>query len=380
MIKKTSRFIFFIAIVICMMIISACKEDSAPGEDSAPMPVKATVIGIEKYGHAILDITVSEFNSKGYDFGDVVCVKHRLFELDMPYFDEFYSNPGEVMLLGETVDSNVTMCINYYNFSQKYSVEVGDIVELLMAEKAGQLEVQNLLRLKYTNNREDYESDAVFANFRTVTGGRISEGKLYRSASPVNNEYGRASYANALIEAAGVATILNLSDSDEMIKSFFDMQDFSSDYYRSLYENGQVCSVALKSDFYSTEFALLTAQGIVFLSEKEPPYIIHCKEGKDRTGFVCMILESLMGATLDEVISDYMLSFYNYYGVSKSDDARRYQLVLEKNILPMMYYVTGTDTLDALKQVDLEVAATKYLLSVGVTEGEISMLKNKLEE
>lgn len=378
--RKFGILLVIITLFISMLITSACREDSAPGEDSAPIPVKATIIGIEKYGHAILDVTVSEFNSRGYDFGDVIRVKHESFELDMPYFNGFYSDPGEVMLLGETVGSNLALCINYYDFSQEYSVMVGDLVEISMAEKTGQLDVQNLLNLKYTNNRYDYESDEVFANFRAITSGRIAEGKLYRSASPVNNECGRASYANTLVEAAGAVTILNLSDSDENIKSYFAMQDFSSDYYRSLYEKGQVCSVALGSAFHSTEFALLIAQGIVFLSENEPPYSIHCKEGKDRTGFVCMILESLMGATLDEVIADYMLSFYNYYGVSMSDDASRYQLVLEKNLLPMMYYVTGADTLDALKQVDLEVAATKYLLSVGVTEETISMLKNKLGE
>ena len=74
--------------------------------------------------------------------------------------------------------------------------------------------------MQYSNNREDFSDDASFANFRAVTAGRIGYGKLYRTASPVNNENGRADYADALIESVGVATVLNLADSAEDIEEF----------------------------------------------------------------------------------------------------------------------------------------------------------------
>ena len=92
---------------------------------------------------------------------------------------------------------------------------IGDTVEISMAKKAGMLAYQELCALKYSNDRADYSDDVTFANFRAVTIGNIGAGKLYRSASPINNAHGRASYANTLIAEAGVATVLNLADSEE---------------------------------------------------------------------------------------------------------------------------------------------------------------------
>lgn len=63
--------------------------------------------------------------------------------------------------------------------------------------------------------------------------------------------------------------------------------------------------------------------------ENDGPYLIHCKEGKDRTGILCTILESFAGASASEVIQDYMITYSNYYGV-KTDDAV-YGIILNNN-------------------------------------------------
>jgi hypothetical protein len=49
-------------------------------------------------------------------------------------------------------------------------------------------------------------------------------------------------------------------------------------------------------------------------------FAVHCLEGKDRTGLFIAMLECLEGATLDEVMDDYMLSYYNYYGVEPESE------------------------------------------------------------
>lgn len=46
----------------------------------------------------------------------------------------------------------------------------------------------------------------------------------------------------------------------------------------------------------------------------ERPYYIHCVEGKDRTGFVLAVLEGFASATYEEITSDFMKSYYNFYG------------------------------------------------------------------
>jgi hypothetical protein len=73
-----------------------------------------------------------------------------------------------------------------------------------------------------------------------------------------------------------------------------------------------------------------------------------------------------------------MLSFYNYYGITKETEPERYEAVLTTNLYAMLYHVTGVDSYEELKQVDLEDAVTKYLLDAGMSENDILTLKAKL--
>ena len=85
-----------------------------------------------------------------------------------------------------------------------------------------------------------------------------------------------------------------------------------------------------------------------------------------------------MGADLQEIIDDYMLSFYNYYGVDQETAPERYQAILDINLMPMLYHVTGTETVEQLSEINLQAAATQYLLRAGMAEADILALQQKL--
>ena len=365
-------------LVLCVMILSL--SSCAPSENPSykTESLRATVIEIEKYGHAVLDITTADFTDSGYELGDIVCVSFGSYKSEMPFFDGYYSNPGTVMLRGSNPNENIAVCINYGDFSRETGLKLGDSVEITMAEKAGMLALQELCALKYSDDRADYTDDVTFANFRAVTTGRIGDGKLYRTASPINNKHGRAGYANKLIESVNVATVLNLADSTEDIEEYFKAEDFDSEYYRSLYNAGNVMALDLAGNFFTDDFAQSVAEGLSFLAHNEPPYCVHCTEGKDRAGFASMLMAALMGAEFEEIVDDYMLSYYNYYGIDKQTEPERYKAVINNNLYAILYYVTGVDTYEELTQVDFESAVTKYLLGAGMTENDILMLKNNL--
>ena len=341
-------------------------------------PVQASVIEIEKYGHAVLDLTTADFTGSGYALGDVVCVRFGSYESEMPFYDGYYTNPGGALLRGLAPDKNIAVCINYGDISAQTGIAVGDTVEITLAEKGGMLDFQELCALKYSNDRGDYTDDVTFANFRAVTLGRIGEGKLYRTASPINNEHGRAGYANDLIAAVHVAAVVNLADAPEDIEEYCGAADFDSAYYRALYEDGKVIALDMTANFYSEKFASSLAEGLGFLAQNEPPYAVHCVEGKDRAGFAVMVLAALMGADVQEIVDDYMISFCNYYGIDKENQPERYEAVLNNNLIPMLFHVTGTDSMEALAQIDLEAAVTEYLLDSGMSERDILLLKEKL--
>ena len=374
--KLIRKSIAILALCAMALNMSACAPSENPSDNIGA--AQATVIEIEKYGHAVLDITTADFADMGYELGDIVCVRFDSYEAQMPFFDGYYSNPGEVMLRGKNPEENIAVCINYGDFAVEKGIELGDVVEISMVEKAGMLAFQELCSLKYSNDRADYSDDTAFANFRAVTAGNIGNGKLYRTSSPINNKNGRAGYANDLIESVNVATVLNLADSVEDIEEYCEAEDFDSEFYRNLFESGNVMALDLAGDFFSDEFARSVADGLTFLAHNATPYCIHCTEGKDRAGFAAMLLSSLMGAELEEIVDDYMLSFYNYFGIDKETEPERYEAVLNNNLFAILYHVMDVNTYEELTQVDLESAATKYLLDAGMTENDILALKNNL--
>lgn len=364
-------------IIVCMMAMQlvSCKSNNSSANKAKP--VQASVIKIEKYGHAVLDITTANFIAAGYDLGDIVCVSFGAYEYTMPFYDGYYSNPKNLMLRGSSLEDYIAVCINYGDFSSEKNINVGDTARITMSKKAGMRDIQELYSLQYSNNPNDYSDTETFANFRAITVGSIKNGKLYRIASPINNQNGRAPFASNFIDSVGIKSVLNLADSNEDVEKYLANIDGYLAYYRNLYEKGNVIAVDLSGNFYSEEFASSIAEGLTFLAKKEPPYCIHCTEGKDRTGYVAMLLEALMGATLDEIINDYMLSFYNYYGIDKEREPQRYQAVLDVNLMEMLRHVTG-DSIEKLGQIDLEVAATSYLIAAGMTQENILILKEKL--
>jgi protein tyrosine/serine phosphatase len=164
-----------------------------------------------------------------------------------------------------------------------------------------------------------------------------------------------------------------MANTEEKILAEFAKEDFRSDYYRNLYESGRVIALGLPVNFKSPDFAAGIVRGLTFLSEQEPPYLVHCNEGKDRAGFALMVLEALMGASAEEIYADYMLSYQNYYGIEPGTE--RYDLILENNGMKMLPVIAGTDHPE---DVDLAAAAESYLTENGMDPKAIAVLKEKL--
>ena len=132
----------------------------------------------------------------------------------------------------------------------------------------------------------------MFANFRSVKATGIGENTLYRSASPCDNQHNRAPYVDALIKAAGIKCSLNLSDNEEKLQGYIAAGDFNSPYFLSLYENGNVLPPALNMNYGSEEFRKKVAAGLIELRQHEGPCLVHCTEGKDHAGFVCVLTKA----------------------------------------------------------------------------------------
>lgn len=341
------------------------------------------IIEFEKYGHAVLDITIQEMFDDGYELGDTVNIyfsNGHEFK-NVPFYNGYYVKKGDIMLRAYPSHKNIAVCINYGKINEVARLKIGDTVIITLAEKAGALSTQVLNSLVYSNDRTAYSSDEEFANFREITTSGIGKGKLYRSASPINNEYKRASTSNTLTEQAGIKTVINLADSSADIESYVSSSDFNSPYYYELHQNGNVNPLSMGVDFSSSDFNEKIAKGIqwIVLNEKSTPILIHCTEGKDRAGFTSALFEAVMGASYDEIVEDYMLSYKNYYGITKENDPQRYNIIVENNINEMLKAITGIRNVKELTGEAIQEGARAYLINGGMTPSEIDKLVTLLQ-
>ena len=361
----------FLSLVLCLFLTVTAFSPAFAEE--AELSVTGTIIGIETYGHAVLDISIEDFENAGFNLGDVVTVTTEHYTGDMPYFNGYYVDRGESLLRADPGTKNIAVCINYGSFAEAAGAKKGDAVTITLKEDDGALAEQEINALVYTNVRSDYGLDMELANFRPIVMGDIAEGRLYRSASPVDDRYGRAAYANELAELVRISAIMNMAITDEDILRCFEEEGFRSDYYRELYEDGRVIALGMPIAFDTPEFAQGIVRGLTFLSGQEPPYLVHCTEGKDRAGFASMVLEALMGASVEEIVADYMVSYENYYGVEP--DSEKYDRIVEKNIMQMLPVIAGNDDPE---NVDLAAATEAYLIRNGMDREAVLTLREKL--
>ena len=368
-------------------------------QESVPMIEGAAIEHEPEFGGVYIKITIDDFNKLGFEYGDSVKVSFSNgFTLeDVPYFNGYYVDAGDPLLIAYPGYDYIKAAINYgedlwdeghlyagygsgslgASLYAKAGLDEHCTASVVLNEHGTYADIQNARDIHYSDDRNKFDSDAVFANFREVTVGDLKPGILYRSASPCDNQHKRAHYVDDLIAEAGVKCILNLSDSDVKIEKYIAADDFDSPYFLELYGNGNVIPLAMNMNFVSEDFTSKIAYGFAAMAEKEGPYLVHCTEGKDRTGFVCMLLEALAGATYQEIVDDYMVTYDNYYKITEKSDKAKYDVILEKNLIAMLRTVVGNENAD-LKTADLSEAAKAYLLEAGMTDAQIRTLAEKL--
>ena len=391
-----SKIVRVTTVIFAMMLLfslTACKKESTPKTpEVSDLPIQHET----EFGGVYIEITIDDFNALGFEFGDSVDVTFTNgYTLeDIPYYNGYYVNAGDPLLIGYPGYDYIKATVNYGDDLWDTAMLQGtlkqqdlwltsevaehDHASVTLHEKGKYADIQMARDISYEDERSQFPSDEVFANFRSIHMGSIKEGTLFRSASPCDNQHNRAPYVDDLIEAAGVNCILDLADNEEKIEKYIQADNFDSSYFLSLYEKGNVIPLALNMNYFSGEFRSKIVKGFIAMSQTEGPYLIHCTEGKDRTGFVCMLVEALAGASYDEIAEDYMITYANYYKITEELDPERYQVILETNLVEMIQSVVGDDSVD-ITTADLSSYAKEYLMEGGMSEEQIEAFKNIFE-
>ena len=375
-----------LTLLVCLCMIASLMPVYA---DDAPV----TVTEIQKYGNLVLSLPASELMAQGIAFGDVVTVSIAGQEYDMPVGSNYSDvDQGSMILRAvikeESGEDYIILAINMGDLAtttgiatkEKTEEDPGYIwhinegveepveVTITLKEAGGYYDKWVMNQLVRSENREDYPmlSDAEYANFRMIQTTGVAEGMLYRSSSPVNPEINRNQEADEAACEAGIKTFINLADNEEVMKAY---DGFDKSYYAAQ----NVIALNLGVDFSAEDFKTGLAEGLRFIAANEGPFLIHCNEGKDRAGFVSAVVESLMGASADEIVNDYMITFRNYYGVEEGTE--QYRAIAASNIEKSL---AAAFSVESIYSCSLQAEAEEYLSELGLSSDEIKSVFQKL--
>ncbi|MCR4632613.1 MAG: tyrosine-protein phosphatase [Erysipelotrichaceae bacterium] len=359
------------------------REEEA-GEES----VLTSVAKIKKSGNVVLQIKASELLEKGIEFGDIIDVAIGDKEFSCPVCYN-YSNVavGENVCVPDTAEEDdVTLASNGLDFASTSQIAVKkktdedpgyvwealtdlDSVKISIGEKKGYENVLKFMVFDRSNERSDYPdlSDEAYANFRSVDIGDLKEGILYRSSSPINPSLKRNTQADEAARKAGVKVMIDLQDKKEEAEAY---EGFADSYYASVND----VFLPMTYDFFSDDSKEVVRKAMEAIIDNEGPYLIHCKEGKDRTGFLCAILGSLMNASYEEICDDYMETYFNFFDASLMKEG--YDIIVYNNIRTVLCKAYQIETPETE---DLQKCAVNYLIGCGLSETRIEQLRTRLQ-
>ena len=383
------KLMLIIGIMLSVFLFGSCNNSN----NNVKELKDCNIIHDTEFGGIFIKKSIADFNGLGYEFGDSVDIKfsNGYEMLDLPYYSGYYVDAGNKLLVGYPGYDYIRVGINYGDDIWVIAkVNESDTATVKLNQKAKYKDIQISSDIHYEDVRSKYTSDEEFANFRNITVGNIKPNVLYRSASPCDNKHNRASYVDKLMEAAGVKYMLNLADTEEKIEGYISQPDFNSPYFLSLYRNEKksfllafnnnklqaYSAMGMNMNYRGEEFGSKLAAGFIDMTSCNGPYLVHCQEGKDRTGFVCIVLEALCGGTYKEIVDDYMLTYKNYYGIDVNDN--RYEILKKRNVDAMLRFIVGDDESIDLSKTDFTSYTTTYLRNSGMTDNDINNLRNKL--
>lgn len=386
--RKFLATLLALAMALSLMVPAAWAE---PADEPASATYEA-VLGktARKYGNIELDISTEEFKKAGFAYGDVVTVDVNGNSYEMPICSNYNDvDTGKMLVRATEGASSVIVAINYGQLavdaglakpntdpavSDKYVAADGvtyPVKVTITMKEAGayynEWDARQLPTRTGDRNADMYKNltDAEFANVRVIETTGMGEGVLYRGSSPINDAVeGRNPYADAAAKAAGIKTFINLADSEAAAKAY---PGWEGSYYSTQDAVFLNMPVAFTTDAFKT--GLANGYRYIASSETEAPYYMHCTEGKDRCGIASAVLECFMGASYDEVVADYLVTYYNYYGIQpgteKAANIAKYGIV---SALQTMFGV------EDLSKADLQAEALDYLLEIGLNAEEIVSL------
>lgn len=351
------------------LVLALCLLCAVCASAEAFKPVKAIVKGMDEYEDIMLDLKQIDL-----EYGDSVDIYFSggyAFKA-LPYYPDFYGKKDSAILTDHFDDICVAGIGCGLNLVA--GIKPGETATITLEQKGryrAEFEAYNIRDAKY---KADGQTDEAFCNAREVTAGNIRPGRLYRGSSPFDQDFGRVGLMGSYIVAHDIRAVLDLADTPEKLAASEGLPDHTA----AMLAQGRAIACPIGVDYMEPEAMRFIGEGLVRLMQLEGPWLIHCSLGRDRTGVICAVLEALCGATYDEIVQDYMVSYDWLHGIDMNPESLQYRL-FKLRIDELTAEIFGTEV-EALPGIDLRQAASDYLMQCGMTEDQIDRLVRLLTD
>ncbi len=234
--------------------------------------------------------------------------------------------------------------------------------------------------------------------YATVDGRRMRTGRLYRSGTLDDARAGDL----RMLAAIGLRTIVDLRAPKEKRKKLphidgvrridvpIELENRAREKIQPLMTKrgaeGEVVEVLqqMYRDLADEAWPQAGELFKVLLDADAYPVLIHCRAGKDRTGFMCALVEQAVGVERAAIFQDY-LETNNHFGVV-TPRMERMMKIFSFGRLQMENVRASLSAREeylqaAFDQIDqCHGGLTAYLAKCGVTSREIEMLRGLLVE
>jgi len=378
---KKVAIIGVVLLVVLGCVLAAGCTSTTPQQQLIPatedISVSCGIYENDQYKTITLDITAEEFENQGFKPGDSVDItfSNGVEIKSVPYVTGFFIKSGETILLNRSKVYNTIeiAIVGAGNEWTTYKVTPNETVTIKLAERQKYADKQVLNTLKYGKDKTKFKDEYEFTNFRAISGGNLKENYIYRGASAIDNTGGRVEEVNKLLEKHEIKTLVDLADTEEKILKYQAKEGHSAPYFDKLYASGNVIAAGMSTALGNDDSKKKVVAVCKEMINHDGPFYLFCLEGKNRTGFLAMLLEALSGATYQEMKDDFMQTFTNYYHIEKSSPT------FEK-IAEIRFDETLKFFAENKKDFDFKNAAKNYLLSGGMTEEEINALIAKISK
>lgn len=371
--------LMIVSILSLGVLIGCANKNEEKKQEKTYVLENCSIHHDDEFGGTYIDISIADFNNIGFSFGDSVSLSFntngKINEFkDIGYYSGYYVPAGQDLLVGYKGYDYIKYCINYgEDIYTKNEFNLDTKVTITLFEAQKYKDVEETLSISYSDKREEYTSDEEFANFREVNVGNIKPKTLYRGASPIDNSRKRAAIVDSLLEKNNIQYNVDLADKLENI--YVQEKYVIGDYMKNLISNNKSIFLGMAAEYKADDFSMKMKKMFLSMLNNDGPFYVHCLEGKDRTGYVCMVIEALCGATYDELINDYFVTYKNYYGIEKG--STKYEIIKELHIDEMIRYVFSFDKETNLLGAGYYSKARAYLENIGLTNTQIDSLQEK---